>query len=558
VAPDQEGQYTFQLVVNNGLKDSDPATFQITVYNNHVPPTANAGKPLNAQRGVAVTADGSGSANSPLNHPPKTNPLTYQWAFSQAPSGSHLTNASLTGATQAKATFTPDVNGAYILTLTVNDGDNSSSDSVTVTASDPNVPPNAAAGQDRRTLPNFAINLDGSASKDPDNGPMPLTYNWSFVFGSLSNSAIAGATTNKPSFTPTAIGFYVARLAISDGAAFAGDNTTITVANTCDANADGVVDSSDLDLMAAFIGQTAFPHDPLDFDGDGLITQADIDGCSKKSKGMSLPHPIETAQSLPAPVIQTSPSRSGSGDGSSNGALRPVITAILNAASLRSGAVAPGEIVVLTGAGFGGPGVFEAGRDRRVPHSLQGTQVLFDGVPAAVLMVKPEQVNVVVPYRVAGQTSTRIEVETQSGKSDSFRAAVTETAPALFTTAATADSVSLYAVATNEDGTANSSQTPAAGGSAMTVFVNGAGQTIPPDTDGTIAENSAVIPRLPVRVLLDGQPVETLSIGRAAGVVSSVIGVRIRVPDGLTPGAKALSIYVGSGVSQPGVTVAVR
>jgi len=558
VAPDQQGSYTFQLVVNNGLKDSDPANFIINVFNNHVPPTANAGKPLNAARNHPVTVDGSASANSPLNHPPKTNPLTYQWAFTQVPSGSHLTNSSLTGATQPKATFTPDVNGAYILTLTVNDGDNSSSDTVTVTVTDSNVAPNAVAGRDIRTLPNFAVNLDGSSSIDPDNGPLPLSFNWSFVFGALSNTAILTPAANKASFTPSAIGFYVGRLLISDGAATSGDNTTITVANTCDANADGVVNSIDLDLMAAFIGQTASPHDPLDFDKDGVITQADIDACSMQSKGNAVISPSVSAESSLTTAIQTAPLHSRSGDNSGNTRVRPVITSVLNAASMQSGALAPGEVIALAGSGFGGPAVFQPGIDRRVPNSLSGVRVLFDGAPSPVLMVGPTQVNVVVPYRVAGQAFTQIELVTESGASDLFRALVAESAPAVFTAPALAGDAGLSAVATNEDGTVNSPQTPAAAGSVITVFVNGAGQTIPPDTDGSLPQNIAVTSRLPMRVFLDGQLAEIVNVGRAPGVVSSILSVGIRVPPDLSSGVKTLAVQVGSGVSQPGITVAVR
>src|SRR5205807_1044403 len=100
--------------------------------------------------------------------------------------------------------------------------------------------------------------------------------------------------------------------------------------------------------------------------------------------------------------------------------------------------------------------------------------------------------------------------------------------------------------------------TPADAGSAITVFVNGFGQTIPPDTEGSLPENSAVTSRLPMRVTIDGQPAEIVGLSRAAGVVSSVLGVRIRVPAGLTPGAKVLLLQVGSAFSQTGVTVVVR
>jgi len=53
-----------------------------------------------------------------------------------------------------------------------------------------------------------------------------------------------------------------------------------------------------------------------------------------------------------------------------------------NAASGLSGAVAPGEIVVLNGAGFAGSGVLTAPTTSSgtLPVKLGGTQVLFDGI----------------------------------------------------------------------------------------------------------------------------------------------------------------------------------
>src|SRR5262249_3741432 len=157
--PDAPGQYVFQLIVNNGVTDSPAARVTITAYNSPVPPTANAGKPVNVRRGSAATVDGS------LSHPGQVgSALTYRWTGTQPPAGSLVTGASISSATQALASFVPDLVGAYVLTLTVSDAYGSSSDSVTVTASDPNVAPNAVAGRDRRILPGLSVPLDGTSS----------------------------------------------------------------------------------------------------------------------------------------------------------------------------------------------------------------------------------------------------------------------------------------------------------------------------------------------------------------------------------------------------------
>jgi hypothetical protein len=94
-----------------------------------------------------------------------------------------------------------------------------------------NVAPTANAGPDQTVAANTTVSLNGSASSDPDNGPSPLSFAWSQVSGpavSITNAGQAVA-----SVTPTVAGAYVFQLQVSDGAASATDQATVTVnANT--------------------------------------------------------------------------------------------------------------------------------------------------------------------------------------------------------------------------------------------------------------------------------------------------------------------------------------
>ena len=192
--------------------------------------------------------------------------------------------------------FTPDVDGAFVIQLMVTDTLGSSTDTVTITAYDAsNVPPNAVAGANRRIVVGSPVTVDGSGSNDPDNGPQPLTYEWSFVSSILPGSSLVNANASKVTFTPPVAGFYVTRVDVNDGAAGAFGETTVMAAHFCDANADGLVNQVDFDLMTALIGTAAQVNDPLDVNNDGLITAADISLCQGKVGARRLRHLIDVA-----------------------------------------------------------------------------------------------------------------------------------------------------------------------------------------------------------------------------------------------------------------------
>jgi Transglutaminase-like superfamily/LVIVD repeat len=287
--PDVDGVYTFQLIVNNGNANSAPSQVQITASTATVPPNADAGKAVNARRGSAVILNGTASSD-----PSQSGlALTYSWTVQSAPAGSALNGATVGGNTPMPS-FTPDADGAFVIALKVSDTAGSSTDTVTITAFDPlvhpNATPNAVAGPNRRIVLNTPILVDGSASNDPDNAPHALSYQWRFVSSSLSDAVLMNASGAQTAFTPVAPGFYVLRLDVSDSVATSFDETTVMAAKFCDANADGLVNQADFDLMSALIGSAAQPSDPLDVNGDGLITNADILSCKGQAPPVAAPN----------------------------------------------------------------------------------------------------------------------------------------------------------------------------------------------------------------------------------------------------------------------------
>jgi len=95
----------------------------------NVPPEADAGGDFIINLGETAVLDGSASDDPDDG----SGPLTYSWQFVNLPSGSVLTNADISGTDTQSPSFMPDVCGSYELELTVSDGLDFASDTVTVT-----------------------------------------------------------------------------------------------------------------------------------------------------------------------------------------------------------------------------------------------------------------------------------------------------------------------------------------------------------------------------------------------------------------------------------------
>lgn len=131
-----------------------------------IPPLAAiAGGDRNVGLGEAVNLDGTASTD------PDGDELTYFWSVS-APADS---SASLLVDTPT-ASFIADAPGTYTVTLTVNDGAWSTSDTITVTVEDPNHAPNCYALPGDTVAMGTTASLDAGPTYDPDGDA--LTYNW--------------------------------------------------------------------------------------------------------------------------------------------------------------------------------------------------------------------------------------------------------------------------------------------------------------------------------------------------------------------------------------------
>ena len=172
ITPDVAGEYVLRVTVSDGRggQATDDVKITATPPGMNRAPIADAGFDLNGTETVAVTLDGTNSSD------PDGDPLTFTWTFVSVPAGS---TAGILAASAAIATFTPDVEGVYVVQLEVSDGQFTSTDTATITVNVGNL--NDAPVANDQSQPALAENsANGTvvgtvAAADQDAG-QSLTY----------------------------------------------------------------------------------------------------------------------------------------------------------------------------------------------------------------------------------------------------------------------------------------------------------------------------------------------------------------------------------------------
>jgi uncharacterized protein (TIGR03437 family) len=249
----------------------------------------------------------------------------------------------------------------------------------------------------------------------------------------------------------------------------------------------------------------------------------------------------------------------------------PQLVSISNSASGGFGFIAPGELITIKGINLGPSTAanFSVAPGGTVSNTLSNVQVLFDTIPGTPIYVSSSQINVIVPYDIAGRATTNVTVSFNNQASAGIPQNVANQAPGIFTDSSTGLG---QASVVNQNGTLNGpaaglvlsgqnvATTPAAAGSVISVFMTGGGQTSPLSTTGTVTPGGATLYKIPgtVTALIGGVNAPVQFAGAAPGEVTGVIQVNILVPAGVSGSALPLSITVNNSVSPSGTTVAVQ
>jgi len=128
--------------------------------------------------------------------------------------------------------------------------------------------------------------------------------------------------------------------------------------------------------------------------------------------------------------------------------------AVVNAASLAAGPIAPGEIITVFGTGF----------------DPANTQLLLDNRPTTLFYTSATQINALAPDTLTPGSSTTISIVVDGVTAATSSVPVATAAPGIFTIGATGQAAAL-----NQDGSLNSATNPADRGSVVLIYATGQG-----------------------------------------------------------------------------------
>ncbi len=203
---------------------------------------------------------------------------------------------------------------------------------------------------------------------------------------------------------------------------------------------------------------------------------------------------------------------------------------------------------------------------------------MFDTIAGTPTYVSATQINVVVPYEIAGRASTNITVVYQGGTSAPIPQQVVAVEPSIFTFNATGQG---QAVAGNVTGPSAGTDNGPAGGVALTGgtlatspatagsfffgYLTGGGVTNPAGATGSVNSSTTLMPIAnwtttsgTVSATIGGVPANVSFAGAAPGVVTGVYQLDIQVPAGVSGSALPLAITIDGVTTPSGPTIAVQ
>ena len=232
----------------------------------------------------------------------------------------------------------------------------------------------------------------------------------------------------------------------------------------------------------------------------------------------------------------------------------PVVPAggVVNGASFAGQApVAPGSLVSIFGSKLAGPG---AATMLPLPRTLGGTTAVLAGIAMPLLFTSDGQINAVVPYETAVNTTQQVVLTRGSSTSVPQNLTIAAAAPGIFTDSTRPGQGIIF----GPSGSLADSAHPVKAGDVVVIYCTGLGKVSPAVPTGSPA------PLLPLSNVISQTSVNIGGIAVApmfAGLTPSFVGlyqVNVGIPPGVTPGDQVPVFLTAAGQPSLPVTIAVR
>ena len=206
------------------------------------------------------------------------------------------------------------------------------------------------------------------------------------------------------------------------------------------------------------------------------------------------------------------------------------VTCVLSAADYQGPGVSPGEILSVFGTEIGpaSPALAQTDANGNISSELNGVRVTVNGLPAPLLYAASSQINLVMPFGVAGER-VQFEIRRDAKPIAALSQWLHPHQPGLFATGTQFGPLA----ALNQAGSVNSATNPAAPGSVIAIFATGLGAMTPQLPDGAAPAQIANTPAVRPAITVNGQAVEVVYIGNAPTLVQGVAQINIRLPNPL-------------------------
>jgi uncharacterized protein (TIGR03437 family) len=181
-----------------------------------------------------------------------------------------------------------------------------------------------------------------------------------------------------------------------------------------------------------------------------------------------------------------------------------------------------------------------------LPTTLAGVRVFFNDIPAPLFFARSDQLNVQVPFEVAGLDTVEMRVEYKGAASSFVQVAVRPTHPGIFSSVL------------NGDLSPNSEENPESAGGTVVLYVTGQGSVNPSLTTGQPGPATPPFPKpeAQVRVFVNGEPA-TVDFNGLAPWLVGLLQVNVILP-GNVSGEVEIQVFIGDAESPSRATVFVQ